>query len=139
MNDSNLRSLKDLSKEQRKAIAVKGGKASAKAKQEKAKLKECFNILANLDLNKEEQEQLKRVGISSDNLSNNMLIAFNVMQKAKEGDSKALKVYLEMTDQDIELELKRKDLQLKEYSLNIGEYKASSDALLGNFRDYLDT
>lgn len=139
MNESNLQNLKDLTQEQRREIAVKGAKASVQARRERAKIKECFNILSSISLNNEERDKLKAIGITDENLTNDMLIAYNVIQKAKNGDAKAIKTYLELTGQDKEIELKERDLELKEYSLNLNEYKACGDRAYfkGEYNAYL--
>ena len=104
----------------------------------KSNLKECFNYLSSLGLNKEDREKLKAVGVNDSNLTYDMLIAYNVMEKAKTGDAKAIKVYMELTDQDKETQLKEKDLQLKEYAINLNEYKACGSSLFdkGEFNAY---
>ena len=104
----------------------------------KSNLKECFNYLSSLGLNKEDREKLKAVGVNDSNLTYDMLIAYNVMEKAKTGDAKAIKVYMELTDQDKETQLKEKDLQLKEYAINLNEYKACGTSVFsrGEFNAY---
>ena len=104
----------------------------------KGNLKECFNVLSKLGLQKEDKEKLKAVGLKDEQLTYDMLIAYNVMEKAKTGDAKAIKVYMELTDQDKETQLKEQDLKLKEYAINLNEYKACGSSLFdrGEFNAY---
>lgn len=86
-------------------------------------LKECFKDLAEIEITLEEQEELKQYGITDKNY--NMLIAFRTLQRALNGDNKALKIYLELTEQDKETELKEKELDFKKniLAIKLGEYK----------------
>lgn len=87
-------------------------KNKEKAKELKS-LKECFKQLAfNTPLKQEELKELKENGIEENTY--NMYIAFKTMQKAINGDAKALKVYLEQTGQDKETEFKERELKIKE-------------------------
>lgn len=87
-------------------------KNKEKAKELKS-LKECFKQLAfTTPLKQEEIKELKDNGIEE--TTYNMYIAFKTMQKAINGDAKALKVYLEQTGQDTETEFKERELKIKE-------------------------
>lgn len=102
-------------------------KTKEKAKELK-NLKECFKELALTEISKEEQEELKKHGIKDNNY--NMLIAYKTLQRALNGDNKALKVYLEMTGQDKETELKEQEIEIKKnlLAVKIAEYRKNSNA-----------
>ena len=82
-------------------------------KEQRKSLKECFKQLAyNTELSKDEKQELEEHGIKDN--SYNMYIAFKTMQRAINGDNKALKVYLEQTGQDKEIEFKEREITIKE-------------------------
>lgn len=86
-------------------------------------LKECFKELALTEVRKEDQEELKAHGINDN--SYNMLIAFKTLQRALNGDMKALKIFLELTGQDKEMELKEQEINIKKNMLavKVAEFK----------------
>jgi hypothetical protein len=78
------------SKEEAREKGRKGGIASGKARKEKKLMKEQIELLLSLPLkSKNAKNQMKKLGIDSDNVDNQMAVIIGVWQKAIQGDVKA--------------------------------------------------
>ena len=134
MNDKNLKSLKDRPIEERKEIARKGALASAKVKKENAKVREILKKLmyAKADLNKDQQQELKALGIDDKELTNASVMVCKLYERATMGDTQSIKLITELLGEDNRtqqfsknLEIKEKELELKqqvqEFKLNIDD------------------
>lgn len=77
-------------KEERREIAIKGGKASGKARREKKMLKDQINLLLSLPLKDDKaKKKLKALGIDTNNIDNQMAMVIAMWQKALKGDVSA--------------------------------------------------
>lgn len=130
MNEKNLKSLKDRPIEERKEIARKGALASAKTKQENAKVREILKKLmySKADLNKEQQQELKQLGIDDKELTNGAVMVCKLFERATYGDTQSIKLITELLGEDNRtqqfsknLEIKERELQLKEKELELKE------------------
>lgn len=87
---SNLRSIGDLSPEEKRAITSAGGKAAAEAKKKKKLMKEQLETLLSLPVQGEKQkESLAAIGIKDDDMDNQMAILVAMFQEAACGNVKA--------------------------------------------------
>ena len=86
----NLGDFRDLTAEEQRAIASKGGKASVEARRAKKNLKELVEIMGEKKADPMLQERMKDMGISKEDLTNNMACVVGLFQKAMAGDVKAL-------------------------------------------------
>ena len=89
-NEGNLLRAEDLTSEQLRERARKGGKASAKAKRERKKIKEQMELLLSLpNKDAETKKKLKAMGIDIGNIDNQMAMVLSMYQKAIGGDVQA--------------------------------------------------
>ena len=85
----NLGDFRDLTAEEQRAIASKGGKASVEARRAKKNLKELVEIMGDKKADPMLQERMKDRGISKEELTNNMACVVGLFQKAMAGDVQA--------------------------------------------------
>ena len=85
----NLGDFRDLTAEEQRAIASKGGKASVEARRAKKNLKELVEIMGDKKADPMLQERMKDMGISKEDLTNNMACVVGLFQKAMAGDVQA--------------------------------------------------
>lgn len=85
----NLGDFRDLTAEEQRAIASKGGKASVAARRAKKNLKELVEIMGDKKADPMLQERMKDMGISKEDLTNNMACVVGLFQKAMAGDVQA--------------------------------------------------
>ena len=81
----NLGDFRDLTAEEQRAIASKGGKASVEARRAKKNLKELVEIMGDKKANPMLQERMKDMGISKEDLTNNMDCVVGLFQMAMDG------------------------------------------------------
>ena len=81
----NLGDFRDLTAEEQRAIASKGGKASVAARRAKKKLKELVELMGEKKADPMLQERMKDMGISKEDLTNNMACVVGLFQKAMAG------------------------------------------------------
>ena len=90
MNNDNLIPMNKRTKEEQREIASKGGKASGKARRKKRTMKEAARLILYAPVSAEEAEMLKRYGVADNDCTNLMLIIAKAIQKAADGDIKAI-------------------------------------------------
>lgn len=87
----NLIPMSKRSKDEVRKIGARGGVKSGEARREKKRMKECINILLNLDVkNAKARETLRALGITDDDMTNEMAMMASVMNKAMKGDIQAV-------------------------------------------------
>lgn len=90
---SNLISFTARTEEERRAIAVKAGKASGRKRQEQKQFKELFNLLLSMKVIDEEAiDYLEKLGFKKNERTNKALLAVTTYQKALKGDMKAFEL-----------------------------------------------
>lgn len=95
----NLIPFNQLSQEEHREIARKGGKASVKARRQKKALKEQIELLLSLPLQDSRiRNKMEQLGIDADNIDNQMAMVIAMWNKALKGDVKAFKALTEITD-----------------------------------------
>lgn len=134
MNEENLIPNSERTPSELREITSKGGKASAAARRKKKALKDCMKQLLALpvtDCNK--RNELAALGISPEDIDNNMLVTVGLFRAAADGDVKA---YREMRhligDNETDLDRKIKRAQLE-------KIKAETESLKKNGSDKVDT
>lgn len=86
MNEDNLIPFNELTKEEQREIARKGGIASGEARREKKAMKEQIQLLLSLPLkDKKAVKQLQALGIDTDNIDNQMALVISMWQQALKG------------------------------------------------------
>ena len=114
-NAENLRSFADIDEKEHKKISAKGGANSQKTRKRRKMLKEQLEILLSMPLNDEEiKEQIKDLGIiSDDEMNNQMAIVIALYEKALSGDTKAFEIIRDTVGEKPKDEVEYKDITLK--------------------------
>lgn len=90
MNESNLVSLADRTTEEKRAIGIKGGKASGVARRRKKSLKEAMDLLLSLPVQDAKvKKQIAALGIDPDLVDNQMAMVIAQWRQAVKGNVKA--------------------------------------------------
>ena len=102
-NEQNLIRNEDLTPEQRRENARKAGIASAKAKKKRKAMKEQMDILLSLPVKSPKmKEQLKKLGIKSNEIDNQMALIVSLYQTALKGGKNSVQAFntiMEMTEE----------------------------------------
>ena len=102
-NEQNLIRNEDLTPEQRRENARKAGIASAKAKKKRKAMKEQMEILLSLPVKSPKmKEQLKKLGIKSNEIDNQMALIVSLYQTALKGGKNSVQAFntiMEMTEE----------------------------------------
>lgn len=114
-NAENLRSFADIDEKEHKKISAKGGANSQKTRKRRKMLKEQLEILLSMPLNDEEiKEQIKDLGIiSDDEMNNQMAIVIALYEKALNGDTKAFEIIRDTVGEKPKDEVEYKDITPK--------------------------
>lgn len=114
-NAENLRSFADIDEKEHKKISAKGGVNSQKTRKRRKMLKEQLEILLSMPLNDEEiKEQIKDLGIiSDDEMNNQMAIVIALYVKALNGDTKAFEIIRDTVGEKPKDEVEYKDITPK--------------------------
>lgn len=136
MNEQNLIRSEDLTPSERREIAQKGGKASGEARRRKKDMKQKMKALLELPAAANDREQLEALGVSPDDMDNEMVLVMSMFLSAAQGDTKAFDRVIQILGKDIaheELALKKRELKLKEKASAEGDSAALSklDEVLG--------
>ena len=136
MNEKNLIRPEDLTPSERREIAQKGGKASGEARRRKKDMKQKMKALLELPAAANDREQLEALGISPDDMDNEMVLVMSMFLNAAQGDTKAFDRVIQILGKDIaheELALKKRELKLKEKASSEGDSAALAklDEVLG--------
>lgn len=94
-----MQNLKPFTKENAAEMGRKGGAASQKVQKKKKKLKQCLAAILELEPNERNKEKLIDMGLEDDELSNQMLLAATMFNKATRGDVRAAEFIRDLTGQ----------------------------------------
>ncbi|HEN5913936.1 stress-induced protein [Streptococcus agalactiae] len=112
----NLKPMNQRTKDEQREIAVKGGKASGKARRKKADLKKAFETLMTLDItDKNIKKQLEDMGMDG---SNQSLLAFATFQQAVKGNQKATENILKLTNTKDSYDIQEQRERIKSLKLD---------------------
>ena len=102
MAKEDLKPFNKLTVEEQRKIAVAGGKASGEARRRKKNMKECLQLLLQLDVkNPRVREQLSKLGVIDEEMTNEMAMMVSVMNKATKGDIQAVNFVRDTSGQQI--------------------------------------
>ena len=91
---------KNLTAEEQRKIAVKGGKASVEARKKKKTLKEIGDMIGELKIvSPKKIKMLKEVGITDENLTNDVGMIYRLNLKAQMGDTRAIELLAKIRGQ----------------------------------------
>ena len=89
-NEQNLLKAENMTSAQLRERARKGGIASAKAKKERKQIKEQLEFLLSLPIkDKITKAEIRKLGIDTENIDNQMAMVISMWQKAVKGDVQA--------------------------------------------------
>lgn len=89
-NEQNLLKAENMTSAQLRERARKGGIASAKAKKERKQIKEQLELLLSLPIkDKITKAEIRKLGIDTENIDNQMAMVISMWQKAVKGDVQA--------------------------------------------------
>ena len=136
MNDKNLTPFSERSVSEAREAGSKGGKASGETRRRKKDMKQKMKALLELPAAANDREQLEALGISPDDMDNEMVLVMSMFLSAAQGDTKAFDRVIQILGKDIaheELALKKRELKLKEKASSEGDSAALSklDEVLG--------
>lgn len=94
-----MQNLKPFTKENAAEMGRKGGAASQKVQKRKKKLKQCLAAILELEPSERNKEKLIDMGLEDDELSNQMLLAATMFNKATRGDVRAAEFIRDLTGQ----------------------------------------
>lgn len=102
-NEQNLIRNEDLTPSQRRENASKAGKASVKAKKKRKAMKEQMEMLLSLPIKSTKtKESLKKLGIKSNEMDNQMALIVSLYQTALKGGKNSVQAFntiMEMTEE----------------------------------------
>jgi len=115
-NNNNLKPpFNELTPEEHREIAKKGGKASVESRKKKKKEKDLLKMLLELPIkDKEIINRLKKLGIDESLLTNEMLAIYSLFKQVTKGDMQAIKYMDEKIGNSPLLKLKEREIELKE-------------------------
>lgn len=136
MNEKNLTPFSERSVSEAREAGSKGGKASGETRRRKKDMKQKMKALLELPAAANDREQREALGISPDDMDNEMVLVMSMFLSAAQGDTKAFDRVIQILGKDIaheELALKKRELKLKEKASSEGDSAALSklDEVLG--------
>lgn len=136
MNEKNLTPFSERSVSEAREAGSKGGKASGETRRRKKDMKQKMKALLELPAAANDREQLEALGVSPDDMDNEMVLVMSMFLSAAQGDTKAFDRVIQILGKDIaheELALKKRELKLKEKDSSEGDSAALSklDEVLG--------
>lgn len=138
MNDHNLIKPDDLTPSQRRENASKAGKASGEARRRKKSMKQKMQLLLSLPACDNDLQELEALGVDPEDSDNEMVILKGLFLKAAGGDvaaSKEIRNILGKDNSSAELELRKKELRLKEQAKDTSsEVLNKLDEVLGGIK-----
>lgn len=117
MNEHNLIPFTERSESEARKLGSKGGKKSGETRRRKKTMKQQLEMLLALPACDNDKAELDALGIDAEEADNSMVILKGLFLKAASGDVSAVKEIRNILGKDTasaELELKKKELKLKE-------------------------
>lgn len=130
MNEQNLKPYNKLTEKEQRELVVKGGKASGKARKEKAELKKLFMQYAQMRPTEKDKKKLIEMGYEESELTNLTSYVVDLFKNGRKGNPKALEL-----SYDILIENNKKELELEKAREEIARLKLEQEKLkreLGN-------
>lgn len=120
------------SREQAKLNGSKGGKASGKARREKAELKKLFLQFANMKPTDKESKQLLAMGFKDEELTNMTSYVVSLFKNGAKGNSKAMEIGVGLMTDDNKRELENERLKAEIDNLKLEQEKLKRDLNMGS-------
>ena len=117
MNEKNLIQNSNRSRAEVEKIQSNGGKASGESRRRKRDMKAKMKALLELPAAANDKEQLEALGVSPEDMDNEMVLVMAMFLGAAGGDVKAFDRVIQLLGKDIgheELALRKRELKLKE-------------------------
>jgi hypothetical protein len=117
LNDQNLIPFDKRTKSEQREITSKGGKASGEARRKRKDMKQKMKALLELPAADNDCKELEALGVSPEDMDNEMVLVKAMFIAAAAGDVKAFDRVREVLGKDVrheELELRKRELKLKE-------------------------
>lgn len=111
-NTDNLIPMNKRTKDEQRAIAQKGGKASGKARRRKRTMKEAAQLVLYAPVSEDKAEILKQYGVAESDCTNLMLIIVKAMQMAADGDIRAITFIRDTLGENPQYQINEKRLEL---------------------------
>ena len=124
MNNENLKPYNKLTEKEQRELVVKGGKASGKARKEKAELKKLFMQYAQMQPTEKDKKKLIEMGYEESELTNLTSYVVSLFQNGRKGNPKALEL-----SYDILIENNKKELELEKAKQEIERLKLEQEKL----------
>lgn len=100
--EENLIPFNELTEEQHRKLASKGGKASVIARKNKKAMKEIMENLLKIPVNDENvKEKMREMGIDNEDINNQTAMLVKLMNKALKGDLRAIDMIREITGEKV--------------------------------------
>lgn len=131
MNEQNLKPYHKLTEKEQRELVVKGGKASGKARKEKAELKKLFMQFANMRPTEKESKQLVAMGFDDENLTNMTAYVVSLFKNGAKGNSKALEIGVDLLMNNNKKELENQRLKEEIARLKLEQEKIKRDLNMG--------
>ena len=115
-NIENLVSLADRTTEEKREIAIQGGKASGQARARKKSLREKAQLLMSLSIQDEkDKEKLKQLGIDEENMDNDMMNLVHMLNIIKKENFNSVGAFNSIKDlvEDKEEQVSTPKLQIE--------------------------
>lgn len=91
-NETNLIPMNERTKSEQRKIAQMGGIASGESRRRRKALRQSMNELLSLPvLNAKDREQLRQIGVETDDADNSQVLVLSLFNRAKDGDVAAFK------------------------------------------------
>ena len=101
--------------EEERKLKQKGAAASHVARRRNKTMQQCAKLLLSAEPDDNAKALLKKNGIEEDDMTNQMVIMYNLMQLAKDGDVKAVKALAEIVGEGAAGQtLKQRKLEAKQ-------------------------
>lgn len=136
MNEKNLIQNSDRSRDEVEEIRKKGGVNSGEARRRKKDMKQKMKALLELPAAVNDKEQLAAIGVSPEDMDNEMVLVMAMFLGAAGGDVRAFDRVMQVLGKDMgheELALRKRELKLKEKAASDGDNEALAklDEVLG--------
>ena len=131
MNNENLKPYNQLTEKEQRELVVKGGKASGRARKEKAELKKLFMQYANMRPTKKEADQLIAMGFDDKELTNMTSFVVGMFKNGAKGNSKAMEIGVDLMMNYNKKELENERLRAEIEKLKLEQEKLKRDLNMG--------
>ena len=111
-------------REEAKKNGIKGGKASGEARRKKKSMRELAKIVNSLPLSPKNKAQMP-AGIKEDEMTFQMGFIIKVYQQALKGDTKAMKLWVDLSNT---LDEERNKLEIKKLKAEINKLNTETQA-----------